>query len=58
MYVDYEYAKIRNRADFYFYNGNYKKALDLYQRMLALRKNDWYPRMQAERMKVYIEKGF
>lgn len=53
-----QYKKIREKADFYFYAGNYEKALNYYERMLLLRANDWYPKMQVQRMKVYIERGF
>ena len=58
MEVDRQYLKIREKADYHFYAGNYKKALDYYERALSLRSKDDYVRNQVQRMKVYIEKGF
>ena len=56
--ADRMYLKIKEKADSCFYAGNYTKALDLYERMLLFRADDWYPKMQSQRMKVYLEKGF
>lgn len=56
--VDREYIKIREKADSCFYAGNYKKALDYYERALSFRSKDEYVLRQIQRMKVYIERGF
>lgn len=48
--------RIVKKADEHFYAGNYKKALNYYERALFLRSNDVYVQLQVQRMKVYIEK--
>lgn len=50
--------KLCLKADEYFYEGNFEKALKLYERLVILKPGDAYAQRQVERMKIYVKEGF